>query len=70
VLILVIDYTAPGHATLGTAPIGYEAWMVALPFLTAMLLLEEARKAFVRWREASRLVGPDGVSDSEPVSSS
>jgi magnesium-transporting ATPase (P-type) len=50
-LILVIDYTAPGNAVFGTAAIGYEAWLGVLPFAVAMLACEEARKAFVRWRE-------------------
>ncbi len=50
-LILAIDYTAVGNAVFGTAPIGYEAWLVVLPFAVAMLALDEARKAFVRWRE-------------------
>jgi magnesium-transporting ATPase (P-type) len=50
-LILLIVYTAPGHAVFGTAPLGYEAWLFVIPFATAMLLLEEVRKAFVRRRE-------------------
>ena len=50
-LILAIDYTAPGNAMFGTAPIGYEAWLVVLPFAVTMLALDEARKALVRWRE-------------------
>jgi calcium-translocating P-type ATPase len=50
-LILVIDYTAAGNVMFGTASIGYEAWLVVLPFATAMLVCEEARKAFVRRRE-------------------
>ena len=50
-LILAIDYTALGNAVFGTAAIGYEAWLVVLPFAVAMLALDEARKAFVRWRE-------------------
>ena len=49
-LILAIDYTAFGNAVFGTAAIGYEAWLVVLPFAVAMLALD-ARKAFVRWRE-------------------
>jgi magnesium-transporting ATPase (P-type) len=56
VLILVIDYTAPGHAVFGTAPIGYEVWAFILPFALTMLLLEEARKAIVRWREGSDIL--------------
>ena len=51
-LILAIDYTAFGNAVFGTAPIGYKAWLVVLPFAVAMLALDEARKAFVRWRES------------------
>jgi magnesium-transporting ATPase (P-type) len=48
VVILAIDYTPIGHAIFGTAPIGWTAWLVVLPFAIAMLGLEEARKAFVR----------------------
>ena len=44
-LILAIDYTAVGNAVFGTAPIGYEAWLVVLPFAGAMLLAEKARRA-------------------------
>jgi calcium-translocating P-type ATPase len=50
-LIFAIDYTAPGNAMFGTAPIGYEAWLVVLPFAVTMLVLDEARKALVRRRE-------------------
>jgi magnesium-transporting ATPase (P-type) len=32
VLILLIDYTGPGNALFGTAPIGYGAWTFVLPF--------------------------------------
>jgi sodium/potassium-transporting ATPase subunit alpha len=54
-LILAIDFTAFGNAVFGTAAIGYEAWLVVLPFAVAMLALDEARKAFVRWRETHTL---------------
>ena len=50
-LILAIDYTAYGNAVFGTAAIGYEAWLVVLPFAAGMLALDEVQKAFVRWRE-------------------
>ena len=50
-LILAIDYTAFGNAVFGTAAIGYEAWLVVLPFAVAMVAVEETKKAFVRWRE-------------------
>jgi calcium-translocating P-type ATPase len=50
-LILLITYTGPGNAVFGTAPIGYAVWMFVLPFALTMLLLEEMRKAIVRWRD-------------------
>jgi sodium/potassium-transporting ATPase subunit alpha len=58
-LILWIDYTPLGNAIFGTGPIGYEVWLVVLPFALAMLALEEARKAVVRWREGTGIVLPD-----------
>jgi len=48
VIILLIDYTPAGHVLFGTAPIGWSAWLIVLPFAAAMLVLEEARKAFIR----------------------
>jgi sodium/potassium-transporting ATPase subunit alpha len=49
-LILLVHYAEPGQARLGTAPTGYVAWLLVLPCALSMLLLEEARKAIVRWR--------------------
>jgi calcium-translocating P-type ATPase len=69
-LILAIDYTGPGNAMFGTAPIGYHAWLVVLPFAVAMLLLEEARKALVRWREGDDLTAVDRSSGTETVATS
>ena len=40
-LILLIDYTPAGHALFGTAPIGWSAWLIVLPFAVGMLTLEE-----------------------------
>ena len=51
-LILAIDYSPFGNAVFGTAPIGHEVWLVLLPFAVAMLALDEAQKAFARWRES------------------
>jgi sodium/potassium-transporting ATPase subunit alpha len=48
VLILLIDYTPWGNRTFGTAPIAAEVWVQVVPFALAMLLLEEARKGWVR----------------------
>jgi hypothetical protein len=67
--VVAIDYIASGNAMFGTAPIGYEAWLVALAFAAAMLLLEEARKAFVRRRERVAFVVPD-TSAKEPAATS
>ena len=50
-LILLIDYTGPGQAVFGTAPIGVEVWLLVVPCALAMTLLEEGRKAVVRWHE-------------------
>jgi magnesium-transporting ATPase (P-type) len=49
-IILLIDYTPAGQALFGTAPIGWSAWSIVLPFAIGMLMVEEARKAFVRSR--------------------
>jgi sodium/potassium-transporting ATPase subunit alpha len=54
-LILTINYTTLGNALFGTAPIGYEAWLVVLPFAVGMLAVDEALKAIVRWRDRSTL---------------
>jgi calcium-translocating P-type ATPase len=64
-LILVIDYTTPGNAMFGTLPLGFEAWLVVLPFALAMLMLEEVRKAVVRRREraGTALSGRPGVTE-------
>jgi sodium/potassium-transporting ATPase subunit alpha len=54
-LILAIDYTTLGNTLFGTAPIGYEAWLVVLPFAVGMLAVDEALKAIARWRDRSTL---------------
>jgi magnesium-transporting ATPase (P-type) len=65
VLILLIVYTAPGHAVFGTAALGREPWLLVLPFALAMLLLEEMRKALMRRRErAARFSEEGGASSS------
>ena len=53
-IILLIDYTPAGQLLFGTAPIGWSAWLIVLPFAIAMLMLEEARKAFLRSRDERR----------------
>ena len=66
-LILVIDYTAPGHAVFGTAPIGFEAWLVVVPFAAPMLALDEIRKAVYRGPSESsgRLLLTSKVNDAD-----
>jgi hypothetical protein len=49
-MILGIAYTPWGNRLFGSAPIGWEVWLYALPFALAMLVLEEARKALQRRR--------------------
>jgi calcium-translocating P-type ATPase len=53
VIILLIDYTPAGHFIFGTAPIGWSAWLLVVPFATTMLILEEVRKALMRVRARS-----------------
>jgi calcium-translocating P-type ATPase len=51
-LILLIDYTPVGNAVFGTSSIGVGVWLSAVPCALALLVLEEARKAVVRWQES------------------
>jgi hypothetical protein len=41
-------YTPAGNWLFGTAPIGWEAWLFALPFAALMWGADEARKAWLR----------------------
>ena len=47
-VILFIIYTPAGNWLFGTAPIGAEAWLLALAFAALMWVLEEVRKAWQR----------------------
>jgi calcium-translocating P-type ATPase len=49
-LLLLIVYTPWGQALFGTAPLPAGVWAAMLPFPLALLLLEEARKSWVRSR--------------------
>jgi magnesium-transporting ATPase (P-type) len=53
-LILLIVYTPPGNALIGTAPLPASAWLLTLPFAAAMLAAEEARKWLLRRRHGDR----------------
>jgi calcium-translocating P-type ATPase len=47
-LLLAIVYTPWGQAICGTAPISARIWLFIVPFMVAMLVVEEARKWVVR----------------------
>ena len=53
ILLLLIDYTPWGNAIFATAPPPASVWLCILPSALAMLVLEEARKWFVRRRIAA-----------------
>lgn len=48
ILILLIVYTPLGNSLFGTAPIGVDVWLYAVPFAFAMLALDELRKVLLR----------------------
>ena len=50
VLLLLIIYTPWGNALFGTAPLGFDVWLLVLPLALLMGLLEEIRKALIRWQ--------------------
>ena len=47
-MIGLINYTGLGNEIFGTAPLDAEVWLFILPCALAMLLVEEARKAWIR----------------------
>jgi calcium-translocating P-type ATPase len=58
-LALAIVATPLGNAFFGTAPIGVDAWLIAVPFAAALVVLEELRKAVVRRTCAANASRPD-----------
>ena len=56
-VLLAITYLPPLQRVFGTAPIPLEGWLFLLPFLPALLVADEARKAIVRWRAGKHLAG-------------
>jgi sodium/potassium-transporting ATPase subunit alpha len=50
VLLLLITYTPWGNQLFGTAPLGLDVWLLVLPLALLMGLLEEGRKAWLRWQ--------------------
>ena len=57
VLLLLIIYTPWGNALFGTAPLGLDVWLLVLPLALLMGLLEEVRKAVVRWQIKRKMAG-------------
>jgi calcium-translocating P-type ATPase len=49
-LLLLIIYTPWGNALFGTAPLALDVWLLVLPLAFLMGLLEEVRKALIRWQ--------------------
>jgi calcium-translocating P-type ATPase len=66
-LILLIDYTGWGQAVFGTAPIAGETWAFVAPFAALMLVLEEGRKAVVRWRDRTATTAGMAQADATDV---
>ncbi|MEW6735558.1 MAG: cation-transporting P-type ATPase [Acidobacteriota bacterium] len=54
VLIILIDYTHWGNLIFSTSPIPLKAWLFAIPFAIAMLVIEECRKWFTRGKPSLR----------------
>ncbi len=50
-LLLLIVYTPLGNLLFGTAPLAANVWWFLVPFGLGLLVLEEGRKAVVRWME-------------------
>ncbi len=56
-LLALIAYTPWGNALFGTAPLPAGAWLALLPWAAGMILIEEARKLWVRRRLARTATG-------------
>jgi sodium/potassium-transporting ATPase subunit alpha len=48
ILLLLIIYTPWGNTLFGTAPLGFDVWLLVVPLALLMGLLEEVRKALCR----------------------
>jgi hypothetical protein len=56
-IILLIVCTDLGNSFFGTAPVGSDIWLFAIPFTLAMLTMEEGRKWLVRRGQSGVRVG-------------
>jgi len=52
-ILLLINYAPWANSLLGTAPIGDKSWWYVIPFVAAMIILEELRKWLARKRVVS-----------------
>lgn len=50
ILIILIDYTYWGNLCFGTRAISLDIWLFTIPFALTMLIIEEARKWYLRRR--------------------
>ena len=57
-LLAAIVYTPPGRALFGTWPLPLVDWIYALPFVAAMIALEQGRKAWARSRGHRARIAP------------
>ncbi|WP_409277212.1 cation-translocating P-type ATPase [Pseudomonas defluvii] len=53
-LILVFAYTPWGNQLLGTSPVSWQVWLLLIPFVLALIGLEELRKYWSRRRIARK----------------
>jgi magnesium-transporting ATPase (P-type) len=67
-LLLGVVYTPWGHRMFGTAPFATGVWLLVLPFAAAMLAMEEARKAVLRWWRVRERRGRAGARIRRPES--
>ena len=56
-LLLLIIYTPWGNALFGTAPLSLNVWLLLLPLVLLMGLLEEGRKWLLRWHLGRKVIG-------------
>lgn len=55
-ILLLTNYTPWGRALLGTAPLGQAVWLLMIPYMVGMCVLEELRKWWARRSERAHQV--------------
>jgi sodium/potassium-transporting ATPase subunit alpha len=51
ILSVFIIYHPVGNKIFGTAPLGFDVWLILIPFSIALLAADEIRKLFIRHRQ-------------------